>query len=449
MKKIILLIFLISIPVFSAWNPSWVEVVPNRNVVCTGSNELVTLSATFQNADPETYSTVNFELAGIPSGDITAIAPPDPTIWSVDITNQPPGIYYATASIGTAQLITEDTYRKVTLIDIQLEQVDQVQFDEYTSFEVTILPEDANIPVGLHIFRTSGNAGMAEFESGGQTKTITATSIVWIKGTVESDPDIPNLELSAEVDNFLCQAVNFKAVDCAGKFNGVTFTWTDKDGNALKGHDELAAILAANFVYTPAVNNKKFIQWKTAKPAIYTPKITIQTPNDDDEKAKEFRVGLAQNYVGSTTKYTYAYDIQKLRLKTETTKVPVKDGVEFVKVNWHNLFVQINDPTKLSAFTGDNTSVQLTHDDKPEGAPWGITAYDPSYAVTFDDNVVNLLTKIVVKNKFITWVVVEHIESKCFKKLHHIEWEMDYLVNVTWNAQTFVPHLLLLRMIFW
>src|SRR5262249_7374743 len=146
--------------------------------------------------------------------------------------------------------------------------------------------------------------------------------------------------------------------------------------------------------------------------------------------ATDFEAGVIQNVLASDRRFIYS---NKGLIRAVLPSLPMKDGAPKKSGLYDEVFLENGQagPRILEGFTANDTAVSLELRDKPfDGAAVTLSS-DPSCPSGTPSDT---LERMILRDKFRTWVGIRHKPSQCVVTKHHIDWETNWEATVTTAA---------------
>jgi len=211
---------------------------------------------------------------------------------------------------------------------------------------------------------------------------------------------------------------NVAAGTCVAPFAGVTFSLSNQ---APKNSPNAATAAIVSTPLGPAGTLQGIPG--TAHPQ-YNPSVTIHAP--DDTTAATFEAGVIQNLLQSDRRFIYSGK----GLIKGILPVPMKDGAPRRSGLNDDVFLENGqgNPGLLDPFTTRDSTVPLQLRDVPNDGAAVTLSSDPTCGSGTSPET---LQRMILKDKFRTWVGVRHIPSKCVVTHHHIDWQTNWEATVS------------------
>jgi hypothetical protein len=206
------------------------------------------------------------------------------------------------------------------------------------------------------------------------------------------------------------------ATSCAPSFSGISFLLQNQTGSGLSNAAAFEGV---------ASGGKHFIRVRGTGAAQYAPQITICAP--DDATAQKYEVGLIQNVLTTSRRFTYSTGTVD---RTTLPSVPIRDGAPNSSGVSDSVFAENGGghPGILVGFTGNRARADLLLPDTPgDGAFFNLldNTECPSSLTP------GTLTGIRIHDTFRTWVGVRQKPTGCVGTLHHIDWETNWEASIS------------------
>jgi hypothetical protein len=196
------------------------------------------------------------------------------------------------------------------------------------------------------------------------------------------------------------------ASGCDRPFAGVKFALEDQ---VAKGVSPAATIRIVRLA------GKDVVEMQGRTSAHYRPSVTITAP--DDKTAMQFQVGFIQNLL--SVDRSAIYDRGTV-VRTVVPTLPIKDGEPLASGKYDPVFME----AVTDKFSENDETVDLRFQDNPRSENF-INLLDNPSCVSPSPEIVS---SVIMRDQFRTWLAVRHQPSGCVKALHHMDW------NLLWSA---------------
>lgn len=211
---------------------------------------------------------------------------------------------------------------------------------------------------------------------------------------------------------------NVAAGSCVAPFAGVTFALSNQQPKNSPN------AVTADIVPTP-LGPAAALQGIPGKARPdYNPSVTIHAP--DDTTAANFEAGVIQNLLQSDRRFVYSGK----GLIKGILPVPMKDGASKRSGLNDDVFLENGqgNPGVLDPFTTRDSSVPLQLRDQPIDGAAVTLSNDPTCPAGTSPET---LQRMILRDKFRTWVGVRHKPTKCVVTQHHIDWQTNWEATVS------------------
>jgi len=199
------------------------------------------------------------------------------------------------------------------------------------------------------------------------------------------------------------------AKGCDALYNGVSFALSNQ---VARGTSPAAKF----FFFVGPRNRPRGLNIKGTAPVQYAPGVEITAPSQ--AVAQGFEVGFASNCLVDTREYTYSNGM-RLRSRVPT---PIKDGST---TDYDPIYTKASG---ARSFTANGQKISLAFGDQPRDSAHGRLSDNPQCAGALSDGI---LTDVILRDEFRTWVVVRHKAGGCALGIHHIDWHTDWRATVS------------------
>jgi hypothetical protein len=152
----------------------------------------------------------------------------------------------------------------------------------------------------------------------------------------------------------------------------------------------------------------------------YKPLVTMKIL-DASAEADKFEVGLIQNLLSMKEEYRYSSgEVVRGRC---TQDLPLRDGNP--EANSDDVFMSDSEP-ELAKFSFQRRQARLELSDEPGIGALLNLATNP----LCPGKKRGILTRMSANNEFRTWVAVRFKDASCMTRLHHIDWQTNWLATV-------------------